>query len=78
MHNMVCKVCQSVLPREGVILLISLLVIIMLQTLYCRYRELHLSTIQIAGAGVSLVAAVAFYIAIELWRYNSDIMHFPH
>ncbi|KAL3135518.1 hypothetical protein ABBQ38_005998 [Trebouxia sp. C0009 RCD-2024] len=43
-----------------------------------RYKELQLSPIQIAGAGVSLVAAVAFYIAIELWRYKSDMMHFPH
>ena len=48
----------------------------MLKPLCCR--ELQLSPLQIAGAGISLVAAVALYGAMELWRYNSDIMQFPH
>lgn len=50
----------------------------MLEPLHCRYMELQLSPLQIAGAGISLVAAVALYGAMELWRYNSDIMQFPH
>lgn len=52
--------------------------LLMFIRLHCRYKGLQLSSIQIAGAGMSLVAAIAFYIAIELWRYKSDMMHFPH
>ena len=50
----------------------------MLKPLRCRYRELQLSPIQVIGAGMSLIAAIAFYGAMELWRYNSDMMQFPH
>ena len=49
-----------------------------LEPLHCRYMELQLSPLQIAGAGISLVAAVALYGAMQLWQYNSDIMQFPH
>ena len=50
----------------------------MLKPLHCRYKELQLSPLQVAGAGISLVAAVALYGVMELWRYNSDVMQFPH
>ena len=52
--------------------------IVMVEPFRCRYNELQLSPLQIAGAGISLFAAVALYGAMELWRYNSDIMQFPH
>ena len=48
------------------------------KTLHCRYKELQLSPLQIAGAGISVVAAVTLYGAMELWRYNSDVTQFPH
>ena len=50
----------------------------MLEPLHCRYKEVQLSPLQLAGAGISLVAAVALYGAMELWRYNSDMTQFPH
>lgn len=44
----------------------------------CRYMDIQLSPMQVAGVGVSLVAAIVWYGAVELWRYSSDNVHFAH
>ena len=40
--------------------------------------DIQLSPMQVAGVGISLVTAIVWYGAMELWRYNSDNMHFAH